>query len=230
MLFRSEHAPAKPAAKGAIPDDSLGSIAAAKAASGGGDGLSLEGSNVATSPDGSSIADRIGIDGVSSGSGLMDLTNESESSSIGAALMDEAFSSDEAGEIPANASGIFGGSEGGESGADMAAVGAVAGAAAATAAAAGKGKGKASAPIFTSGPASAAEAYSGSWSGLGVGLLLPASLGLGAAAAMVVAKALGAPPELALLYAKDWMMYTGAFAGVIAVSGVIGFFVGKATE
>jgi hypothetical protein len=26
------------------------------------------------------------------------------------------------------------------------------------------------------------------------------------------------------------VMYTGAFAGIIAVSGAIGFFVGKATE
>jgi hypothetical protein len=32
------------------------------------------------------------------------------------------------------------------------------------------------------------------------------------------------------MYASDWMMYTGAFAGIIGVSGAIGFFVGKATE
>ncbi len=217
-----------PAAKGSPLADSLGSIAAAKAASGAGDDLALDGSNVGATSDGSSIADRIGIDGVSSGSGLMDLTNESESSSIGAALMDEAFSSEEGGELPANASGIFGGSEGGESGAEMAPVGAAAGAAAA-AAVAGKGKARASAPIFTSGPA-ATEAYSGSWSGLGVGMLLPASLGLGAAASMVAAKAMGAPPQLAVEFAKDWTMYTGALAGAIVVSGVIGFFVGKATE
>jgi len=219
----------RPAAGGL--NDSLGSMAAASAASGTGAGedgdLGLEGSNVGASPDGSSIADRIGIDGVSSGSGLMDLTNDSESSTIGAALMDEAFSSDEGAELPANASGIFGGEsgEGGESGAGLAAaaVGVAAGAAVAT------GKKGATAAIFTSGP-SAPEAYSGSWSGLGVGLLLPASLGLIAAAAIVVSKQLGAPPELAVMYASDWVMYTGAFAGIIAVSGAIGFFVGKATE
>ena len=212
-----------PAAPSSALADSLGSVVAAKAASGAG-ATELEGSDIGVTPDGSSISDRIGIDGASSGSGLMDLTNESESSSIGAALMDEAFATEEAGELPANASGIFGGTEGGESGAGMAAVGAVAGAAAA-----GAAKGKGSAPIFTSGPA-ATEAYSGSWSGVGVGLLLPASLGLGAAAAMVAAKAIGAPTDLATMYAENWTMYTGILAGAIAASGVIGFFVGKATE
>ncbi|MFZ4722086.1 MAG: hypothetical protein ACOYMI_02930 [Phycisphaerales bacterium] len=213
-------APARPMA------DSMGSVSAASAAGASGSQLGLDGSNTGASPDGSSIADRIGLDGVSSGSGLMDLTNDSESSTIGAALMDEAFSSDEGAELPANASGIFGGesSEGGESGAGLAAaVGAAAGVAVATS------KKGATAAIFTSGPA-APEAYSGSWSGLGVGLLLPASLGLIAAAAIVVSKQLGAPPDLAVMYASDWMMYTGAFAGIIAVSGAIGFFVGKATE
>jgi hypothetical protein len=214
-------APARPMA------DSVGSVAAASAAGASGSQLGLDGSNTGGSPDGSSIADRIGLDGVSSGSGLMDLTNDSESSTIGAALMDEAFSSDEGAELPANASGIFGGEsgEGGESGAGLAAaaVGVAVGAAVAT------GKKGATAAIFTSGPA-APEAYSGSWSGLGVGLLLPASLGLIAAAAIVVSKQLGAPPDLAVMYASDWVMYTGAFAGIIAVSGAIGFFVGKATE
>ena len=117
--------------------------------------------------------------------------------------------------------------EGGESGAGLAAVGA--GAAAGAAVAAVAGKGKSSAAIFTSGPA-APEAYSGAWSGLGVGMLLPAALGLGAAMAAVAAKMLGAPSDLAVLYAKDWVMYTGGLAGLILLCGGIGFFVGKATE
>jgi hypothetical protein len=212
--------------------DSLGSVAAASAASGAAaasDDLGLEESSAGLASDGSSIADRIGLDGVSSGSGLMDLTNDSESSTIGAALMDEAFSSEDGAQLPANASGIFGGesSEGGESGAALpAAAAAAVGVAVATAAASGK---RGSAAIFTSGPA-VPEAYSGAWSGLGIGLLLPASLGLIAAAAIIVSKQLGAPPDLAVMYASDWVMYTGAFAGIIAVSGAIGFFVGKATE
>jgi len=230
-LDLGEEPAAAPAAPRSAPtkamDDSLGSMAAGSAA--GGD-LGLEGSNLGgNTPDGSSISDRIGVEGGSSGSGLMDLTNESESSSIGAALMDEAFSNDEQSELPANASGIFGGEGGGsESGAGLAAVGVGAAVGAAAAVATG-GKSKTSAPIFTSGPA-APEAYSGSWSGLGVGMLLPASLALGAAMAAVAAKFMGAPADLAVMYAKDWMMYTGGLAGLIVVCGGIGFFVGKATE
>jgi len=212
-------------------DDSIGSMAAAPAATS--DDLSLEGSNMGAAASradsavgGSSISAGLGLDGPGSGSGLLDLTSDSESSSIGAALMDEAFSSDEGAEVPANASGIFGGEGGGESAAGLAGV---AGAAAGAAAVAVAARGATSVPIFTSGPA-AAEVYSGSWSGLGVGLLIPSFLGMAAAFAMVLMKTLGAPPEIAVMYAQDWMTWTGGLAGAIAVCGAIGFFVGKATE
>ena len=223
----AKSAPSRPAARPAL-DDSLGSIAAAPAATSE-EPLSLEGSGggakgAMDSDVGSSVSDGLGIEGPGSGSGLLDLTSDSESSSIGAALMDEAFASDEGAEMPANASGIFGG-EGGESGAGLAGVGgAVAGAAVAAAATRG-----ASAPIFTSGPA-APEIYSGSWSGLSVGLLLPCFLALAAAFSMVLMKTLGAPPEVAIMYAQDWMTWTGGLAGAIVICGAIGFFVGKATE
>ena len=46
----------------------------------------------------------------------------------------------------------------------------------------------------------------------------------------IAAKMLGAPADLAVMFAKDWMMYTGILAGVIVACGGIGFFVGKATE
>ena len=230
-----EPAPAKPApakapARNAL-DDSMGSIAATPAATS--DDLSLEGSNMGAAASradsavgGSSISAGLGLEGPGSGSGLLDLTSDSESSSIGAALMDEAFSSDEGAEVPANASGIFGGEGGGESAAGLAGV---AGAAAGAAAVAVAARGATSVPIFTSGPA-AAEVYSGSWSGLGVGLLIPSFLAMAAAFAMVLMKTLGAPPEIAVMYAQDWMTWTGGLAGAIAVCGAIGFFVGKATE
>lgn len=206
-------------------EDSLGSVGVAPQSIGdlgATDDLSLEspgamGSNTDSNA-GSSISDRVTLDGPGSGSGLMDLTSDSESSSIGAALMDEAFASDDNSELPANASGIFGGegaAAGGESGAGMPA-----------AAVAAKAAGV---PIFTSAPVTA-EVYSGTWSGLAIGLLLPSFLALIAAAAMVVMKNLGATPEFAVMYAQDVWMFTGGLAGVIAVSGVIGFFVGKATE
>jgi len=211
-------------------DDSLGSAAMEPA--GATEELTLDGSaggamdSRMDSAAGSSISDRVSLEGEGSGSGLLDLTSDSESSSIGAALMDEAFSSDDGAELPANASGIFGGEEGGESGAGA---GAVAGAAAGAAVAAASGRG-ARAPIFTSAPSSVPEAYSGPWSGLGVGLMVPSALALGAAVTVVAMRLIGAPVELAQMYASDWMMWTGGLAGAVLVCGAIGFFVGKATE
>jgi hypothetical protein len=207
-------------------DDSLGGAASEPA--GATEELTLDGSagGAMDSAAGSSISDRVSLEGEGSGSGLLDLTSDSESSSIGAALMDEAFSSDEGAELPANASGIFGGEEGGESGAGVDAVGAAAGAAVA-AAVSGRG---ARAPIFTSAPASMPEAYSGPWSGLGVGLMVPSALALAAAVTVVAMRLIGAPVELAQMYASDWMMWTGGLAGAVLVCGAIGFFVGKATE
>ena len=207
----------RPESKSPGPDmiDSMASVAAASAAGASAGGSAIE----------SGIGDRVNLEGEGSGSGLMDLTSDSESSSIGAALMDEAFSSEDGAELPANASGIFGGDMGGESGAGDEAV--AAGAAAAAVAAAGKG---ARAPIFTSAPPSAREAYDGPWSGLGVGLLLPCFLGLTAAAAVTTLRVMGAPGDWAMMFAQDWMMWAGGLAGAVLVCGGIGFFVGKATE
>ena len=214
-------APAAAKAKNADMLDSMGSVSAASAAGASAGGSAMD------SAAGSAIGDRISLDGEGSGSGLMDLTSDSESSSIGAALMDEAFSSDEGAELPANASGIFGGEAGGESGAGVEAVAGAAAAGAVVAAVAGKG---ARAPIFTSAPASVREAYDGPWSGLGVGLLLPCFLGLAAAATVMTLRVMGAPADWAVMFAKDWMMWGGALAGAVLVCGGIGFFVGKATE
>ncbi len=160
-------------------------------------------------------ADQITLDQPGSGSGLMDLTQESEDSQMGAALMDEAFQGDED-DAPKNASGIFGGATS-ESGINEAAV-------------VSSGSVPTMVPTFAGTAVAASEIYSGSWSGLTVGLLVPCIVGLTATAAMLVVKTLGGTPELAVMFAQDWMTWTGGFAGAIAVCGGIGFFVGKATE
>jgi hypothetical protein len=167
---------------------------------------------------GSLEADKINLDQPGSGSGLLDLTQESEDSQMGAALMDEAFQGDDD-EAPKNASGIFGGAAG-ESGVnEAAAVGAAV-----------AGAGAAAVPAFAGAAMSTPEVYSGAWSGLTVGLLVPVIVGLTATAAMLVVKTLGGTPELAVMFASDWMVWAGGFAGAVAVCGGIGFFVGKATE
>ena len=159
-------------------------------------------------------ADQINLDQPSSGSGLLDLTQESEDSQMGAQLMDEAFQGDDE-EAPKNASGIFGGASG-ESGIHDAPV-------------VNTGSIAAASPVFAA-AMSGSEIYSGSWSGMTIGLLVPAIIGLSATASMLVMKTIGATPELAMYFAKDWMMWTGGYAASIAICGAIGFFVGKATE
>ena len=159
-------------------------------------------------------ADQINLDQPGSGSGLLDLTQESEDSQMGAALMDEAFQGDDE-EAPKNASGIFGGASG-ESGIHDAPI-------------VNTGSIAVASPVFAA-AMSGSEMYSGSWSGMTIGLLVPAIVGLSATASMLVMKTIGATPELAMYFAKDWVMWTGGYAASIAICGAIGFFVGKATE
>ncbi|MHC4079792.1 MAG: hypothetical protein ACYSU2_00565, partial [Planctomycetota bacterium] len=51
--------------------------------------------------------EELGLDAVGSGSGLLDLTRESDDTSLGAELLEEVYQSEEAVEIPAHASGLF---------------------------------------------------------------------------------------------------------------------------
>ena len=158
-------------------------------------------------------ADTMNLDQPGSGSGLLDLTQESDDSQMGAALLESTFEGDD--EAPKNASGIFGGAAS-ESGINEAVVG-------------GGSLGSA-VPAFATAAMVGSEIYSGSWSGLTIGLLVPTIVGLSATAAMLVIKTLGGTPDLAVMFSSDWIMWTGGYAGAIAVCGGIGFFVGKATE
>ena len=51
--------------------------------------------------------DDLNLDAIGSGSGLLDLTRESDDTSLGAELLEELYSGEENIEIPANASGLF---------------------------------------------------------------------------------------------------------------------------
>ena len=56
---------------------------------------------------GESVDDDLSLEAVGSGSGLLDLTRESDDTSLGAELLEEVYSGDDNIEIPANASGLF---------------------------------------------------------------------------------------------------------------------------
>lgn len=153
----------------------------------------------------------ISLETVGSGSGLMDLTRESEDTQLGADLISQTFEDDSAVEPIANASGLFE-AAGAESGGN-AVVGTVTPVAG----------GMAMLPM-------AAEAYDGKWSGLGAGLLI------GSVAAMVVVgiiaatMSIGSTSSIATAVAENLPVWGGGLLGVTLVAGGVGFFIGKATE
>lgn len=74
---------------------SAGGVAAVEAASG------------ETQVGGETLDDELSLESVGSGSGLLDLTRESDDTSLGAELLEEVYSNEDNIEIPANASGLF---------------------------------------------------------------------------------------------------------------------------
>jgi hypothetical protein len=152
----------------------------------------------------------ISLETVGSGSGLLDLTRESEDTQLGADLIAQTFEDDSSVEPIANASGLFE-AAGAESGGN-AVVGTVAPVA-----------GMALMPMT-------AEAYDGKWSGLAGGLMI------GSAAAMVVIGIIAATMSggnaswIATAVAENLPVWGGGLLGVTLVAGGVGFFIGKATE
>ena len=186
----------KPA--GGLLDDSLAGSSMVGGAGRGGSGMS-------------------NLETVGSGSGLLDLTKESDESTIGAALLDEVVEGDDADMGAVGASGIF---------AD-AGVGAMAGGEEvfeAPAAAVGGGLSLAAAAI------SLPETVDGGGSGLTVGLMVGAMASLVVAALVLVPMTLGAGSQLAGTIASDIWMWVGALAGGTAFCGVVGFFIGRQLE
>ena len=150
--------------------------------------------------------DELSLEAVGSGSGLLDLTRESDDTSLGAELLEEVYSSDENVEIPANASGLFDAAGADSPGNAAVAVG-----------------GLAMAPMMV-------ESYDGAWSGLGVGLMLAAVVALVLVCVTIFVGLMGSTAGLASMFADNLMVWAGGLAGVLVVFGLVGFFVGKATE
>lgn len=144
----------------------------------------------------------IGLETVGSGSGLLDLTRESEETALGAELIDQVYSS-ETGDAGAGASGLF--------------------------EAVNTAPGFGAAPAPTTGMA-IAEAYDGAWSGVGVGLMIAAFVGLIVSALIVLSSALSGSSGIASSFSGNVLAWGGSLAGIAAVFGLVGFFVGRASE
>lgn len=190
--FNAKSPSSSPAKGGALEDSVLG-----LADSAGGTGISAFGAGK-----GGGDAVEIGLETVGSGSGLLDLTRESEETALGAELIDQVYSS-ESGEAASGASGLF--------------------------EAVQSSPGFGAPPVPTTGM-TVAEAYDGAWSGVGVGLMLAAFVGLAVAGMIAVAAAFGAGSGIAASFAGNTLAWGGSLAGIAAVFGLVGFFVGRASE
>ncbi len=157
---------------------------------------------------GEAVEEELGLDAVGSGSGLLDLTRESDDTSLGAELLEEVYSSDENVELPAHASGLFE-AAGVEKPIEEAGEAAPSGV-----------------PVLL-------EAYDGGGSGLGTGLMIGALVSLVCVAIVAIVGITGATPVLATKIAASsnsiWIWAGGLF-GVTLILGVVGLVVGKASE
>ena len=149
----------------------------------------------------------LSLDAVGSGSGLLDLTRESDDTSLGALNFEEVYSGEEHIEIPANASGLFEAASAESIGSEEVVA----------------ASGIAAMPIVL-------EAYDGSGSGLGAGLMIGAMAALVCVAIIAVSIAAGTTPLLAMEMSKQLMIWGGGLLGLTIILGLIGFIIGKATE
>ena len=151
------------------------------------------------------VDEELSLESVGSGSGLLDLTRESDDTSLGAELLDEVWEGGESGEFGSGASGLFESSE-----AEQETV-------------------AADAPMGL--PTSfAVQVYDGKWSGTGIGLLLGSMMALVAIFVMLMTSMMGVTPRLASLITGDFMIWAGGFAAFAIIAGLIGMFIGKASE
>lgn len=156
---------------------------------------------------GGAVDDDLTLEMVGSGSGLLDLTRESDDTSLGAELMEEVFTSDDDAAMPAADSGLF------EAAAAPTPVAGTAPAAPATTQAAAM-------PM-------AAQAWDPAWSGLACGLLIGAAVALFAVLSIVFIEVQGAASGVSSIIAGSLWVWIGGLAGGTAIAGAIGFVLGK---
>ena len=153
------------------------------------------------------LDDDLSLETVGSGSGLLDLTRESDDTSLGAELLDEVYSSDDSG-APASASGLFE-AVGGESSNGMEELSGSAGMPAV--------------PVMI-------ETYEGGWSGLGVGMGIVAVGSLSLVGLMTLVSNNNTLPAIAEMMTGNLMVWFGGLIGGLIIFGLLGFFIGKASE
>lgn len=152
------------------------------------------------------VDEELSLESIGSGSGLLDLTRESDDTSLGAELLDEVWEGGESGDFGVSASGLF------ESTNPEQAT-----------------QAPSDAPMGLP-LAAVAQVYDGKWSGTGIGLLLGSMIALVAVSVMLITTIMGVTPKLSAMITGDFMVWVGGFAGFAIVAGLIGMFLGKASE
>ncbi len=145
-------------------------------------------------------------------SSLLDLTRESEETSLGAELLEEVYSSEDNVEIPAASSGLFEPVEGDSGG---------------PAVVSGRGAAEAFVPMMA---ATSIESVEPGWSGLTAGLMVGCLLALLAAGVVVTTVAMGGSPALSAAFTANLWAWVGGLVGVSLVGAVAGFFIGRAID
>ena len=172
-----------------------------------GSGVSAFDSNDAPKSGDDLLDDDLSLETVGSGSGLLDLTRESDDTSLGAELLDEVYSSEDSG-APASASGLFE-AVGGDTPVandDMGGVGMAA-----------------SVPVVV-------ETYEGGWSGLTVGMGIVAVVSLSLVGLMAMVAGTDTLPAISEMMTDNMMVWFGGLLGGLIIFGLLGFFIGKASE
>jgi excisionase family DNA binding protein len=152
------------------------------------------------------VDEELSLESIGSGSGLLDLTRESDDTSLGAELLDEVWEGGESGEFGVSASGLFESTDPEQASQVPSEV-----------------------PMGLA-VATVALAYDGKWSGTGIGLLLGSMIALVAVSVMLITTIMGVTPKLSSMITGDFMIWVGGFAGFAIVAGLIGMFLGKASE
>ncbi len=154
------------------------------------------------------VDEELSLESVGSGSGLLDLTRESDDTSLGAELLEEVWEGGESGAFGASASGLFETSDAEQSSQDPATE---------------------SAPMGLPAVAMMQE-YDGKWSGTGIGLLLGSIVAMITISVMLVTSIMGVTPKLATMVTGDLMIWVGGIACFAVLAGLVGMFIGKASE
>ena len=166
---------------------------------------------------GDGMEDDLTLESVGSGSGLLDLTRESDDTSLGAELLEEVYSSDDDNfEIPANASGLFEAASPDETEAAGAAI--------------TDSSAPAARPMGGMPVAVAQEAYDGAGSGLGIGASIGGIIALVVLLIIMIVQLGGSTSSLAMTISESLWIWTGGLLAIAILAILAGMFVGRASE